>query len=222
MRHFGADVQADWPGQTLRVQPKPYENQPFAVEADWSAASYWYGFVALGPEGSQVSLPGLKPDSLQGDAVLARLMPRLGVKTTFGDGGVTLTQQPAEKSFDFDFTDCPDLAQTVAVVCALKQIPAVFTGIESLKVKETDRVRAVQEQLARIGAELREVQPGHSYEIPVRPLHAPAGPMATYDDHRMAMAFSLLCTRFPVEMEHPEVVVKSYPDFWEEVRKIFG
>lgn len=222
MRRFGAEVQADWPTQTLHVSPRPYTNQEFAVEADWSAASYWYGFVALGPEGSAVTLPGLKRDSLQGDAVLARFMPQLGVETAFTETGVRLTQVPARQCFEYDFTDCPDLAQTVAVVCALRQIPATFTGLESLKVKETDRVRAVQEQLNRIGAALTETEPSHRYEIPVRPLHAPDGPMDTYDDHRMAMAFSLLCTRFPVEIRDPDVVVKSYPNFWEETAKLFA
>lgn len=222
MAAFGVTVQADWETATLTVPAQAYQPVEFAVEADWSGASYWFAMVALGPEGSELTLPGLKQDSLQGDSVVAGLMASLGVKSEFTGDGFHLSQIPPADAFTWDFTDCPDLAQTVAVVCAAKGIPAQFSGIESLKVKETDRIRALQTELQKFGGDLREVIPNELYEVKPIPPSAFGHPQSihTYDDHRMAMAFAPLAMLTDVIIEEPGVVAKSFPGFWEEVGKL--
>lgn len=232
MRHFGAEVSADWTQNVIRVEPKPYQPQalPYAIESDWSGASYWYAIVALAPAGSSVELLGLKEQSLQGDRVVADLMKPLGVQSAYTGRGFRLTKQAAEAAFSWDFTQCPDLAQTVAVLCAAKGIPATFTGLESLKVKETDRVYALQTELRKFGADLVEVEPNLKYEVrsgteSVDSLTTPDSRLATphidtYDDHRMAMAFAPLAFTQRVVIENPDVVVKSYPRFWEDLALI--
>lgn len=229
MRHFGAVVEADWDTKILRVGPTPYTPQDYAVESDWSGASYWYSTLALAPEGSEIELLGLKEKSLQGDSAIADIMRPLGVESTFfADGGrrsggpasgVRLTRIPAQASLSWDFSHCPDLAQTVAVCCAVKQIPLTLTGIESLKIKETDRVAALQNELPKIGAELVEIEPNHRYEV--RPIATIDGQQVTpeidtYDDHRMAMAFAPAAMRQQLVIHEPNVVMKSYPSFWTD------
>lgn len=219
MRHFGASIQTDWTAQTLTVAPNPYTPTTFVVESDWSGASYWYSVVALAQEGSELELLGLKSHSLQGDSAIAAIMRSLGVESTFTERGVILTKIPAETSLTWDYTGCPDLAQTVAVCAAMKGIPHTLTGIESLKIKETDRVLALQTELKKVGAELVETEPNTQYEVrTLTPLpHTPHPPrIHTYDDHRMAMAFAPVAMRQPVIIEEPGVVAKSYPSFWDD------
>jgi 3-phosphoshikimate 1-carboxyvinyltransferase len=226
MQHFGASVRADWPSQTIRVEPGAYTPGAFAVESDWSGASYWFSVVALAPPGSELTVLGLKPNSLQGDSAIVGIMAQLGVQTEFIPEGVRLTQIEATESLTQDFTDCPDLAQTVAVCCALKGIPAAFTGIESLKIKETDRILALQTELKKLGASLLEIIPNQTYHL-IPPmtsdLTSNAYPeIATYDDHRMAMAFAPVAMRIPVIIEEPGVVAKSYPSFWDDMARVCG
>ena len=217
MQHFGADVETDWQTNTIRVLPTPYVPTRYAVESDWSGASYWYSVVALAPAGSALELLGLKPQSLQGDSAIQHIMKPLGVVSTFTETGVLLTQGPAESSLTWDFTDCPDLAQTVAVTCAMKAIPLTLTGIESLKIKETDRILALQTELPKLGASLIEIVPNTRYGIlTVTPGQPVSAPIATYDDHRMAMAFAPVAMRQTVTIEEPGVVAKSYPSFWDD------
>jgi 3-phosphoshikimate 1-carboxyvinyltransferase len=222
MKLFGANVEADWINNTISVKNIPYNASVFAVESDWSGASYWYSVVALGTD-IELKLLGLKVNSLQGDSAIVQIMDQLGVQSKFVEDGVVLTKKFTEKSFNWDFTNCPDLAQTIAVICAAKGIEAIFTGIESLKVKETDRVAALQNELKKIDADLLEVVENKEYKI------APSKTLGqiktsiefeTYDDHRMAMAFAPLCMLPPVMIKNPEVVAKSYPSFWEDFRKV--
>jgi len=225
MRHFGASIETDWVAQTLAVAPQPYTPTTFAVESDWSGASYWYSVVALAEAGSELELLGLKSHSLQGDSAIAAIMRPLGVESTFTERSVILTKIPAETSLTWDYTGCPDLAQTVAVCAALKGIPHTLTGIESLKIKETDRVLALQTELKKVGAELVETEPNTQYEV--RPQHpAPDAPrpprIHTYDDHRMAMAFAPVAMRQPILIEEPGVVAKSYPSFWDDFALVAG
>lgn len=221
MRMFGAEVSADWDNRRIVVALKPYAATDFAVESDWSGASYWYSFVALGPEGSEVELLGLKENSLQGDAAIVDIMRHLGVESTFTGRGFLLTKIPAKEAFEWDFTHCPDLAQTISVIAAIKQVPAFFTGIESLKVKETDRVLAIQQELRKFGADLVEIVTNDRYQIKVSADGPQAGTeIDTYDDHRMAMAFAPLAMLADTVIENPDVVVKSYPRFWEDLGKI--
>ncbi len=224
MQHFGASVRVDWPNQTITVAPGQYEPGVFAVESDWSGASYWFSVVALGQPGSTLDVLGLKPNSLQGDSAIVGIMTRLGVQTEFLPEGVRLTQIPAADHLTQDFTNCPDLAQTVAICCALKGIPATFTGLESLKIKETDRIFALQTELRKFGADLLEIIPNETYHLLPSNGSIPQFPVtiATYDDHRMAMAFAPIAMRQPIIIEEPGVVAKSYPSFWDDMARVCG
>jgi len=231
MRRFGAD--AEWTDDhTLRVAPGGYRNngEAYAVEADWSAASYWYEMVALTPDTDAcVRLPRLERDSLQGDSRVADLFRPLGVSTTFEDGCAVLRKAastlPAGETYRLDLTRQPDLAQTLAVTCAALRRPFHFTGLQSLKIKETDRIRALRRELAKLGCDIGEARDAELFFNPAStpPAAAPAEipPIDTYDDHRMAMAFAPCALLHPgLAINHPEVVSKSYPDFWRHLQTI--
>lgn len=222
MRYFGADVQTDWDSKTITVAPKPYTPKSYTIESDWSGASYWYSVAALArDETAEINLLGLKARSLQGDSAIVDMMLPLGVESRFTDTGVRLTKRPAESSLAWDFTDCPDLAQTVAVCAAVKGVTLTLTGIESLKIKETDRVAALQAELRKIGAELVELEPDHRYEVHQLDLKSESiATIATYDDHRMAMAFAPVALRHKIIIEEPDVVAKSYPGFWDDMAQV--
>lgn len=219
MRHFGAT--ADWTGAaTLQVTPGGYLPADYAVENDWSAASYWYSLLALAAPGSALTLPGLRPDSGQGDAVIQHLMRPLGVATEFGAGETVRLTQVAPLPYDsaappLDFTHCPDLAQTVVVAAAALGRPLRLTGLASLRIKETDRIAALQAELAKFGAGLPELAPGvFAVQPPPGGLRVQGQEIETYADHRMALAFAPLALRGPLTVRQPEVVRKSYPSFW--------
>lgn len=224
MIYFGAHVTADWEANTITVSAKAYTPGPYTIESDWSGASYWYSVAALAEdEASEIELLGLKEKSLQGDSAIVDIMRPLGVDSTFTDTGVKLTKRPTEPSLSWDFTHCPDLAQTVAVCAAIKGVMLTLTGIESLKIKETDRVAALQAELQKIGAELVEVEPNHQYVV--RRLETvPTIPatIETYDDHRMAMAFAPVAMQQSIIIEEPGVVAKSYPSFWDDMARILS
>ncbi|MCE6991578.1 3-phosphoshikimate 1-carboxyvinyltransferase [Dyadobacter sp. CY323] len=221
MAHFGIDYKADWKTNRITIPPTKYQPQPYAIESDWSGASYWYSIVALA-EDAEVELLGLKKDSLQGDSAIVNIMRHLGVESVFTERGVLLTKIPPAASIGWDFTDCPDLAQTVAVCCAVKGIRLSLTGIESLKIKETDRIFALQQELKKLGSELVEIEKDHLYEVhgieDAGLINSPS--IHTYDDHRMAMAFAPAGMVFPVIIEEPDVVVKSYPGYWKDLSKV--
>lgn len=220
MRHFGAE--ASWTTQdTLDVRPRPYdEDTTYDVEPDWSAASYWYELVALSPDAeARIFLPRLSADSWQGDAAVSRLFEPLGVRTTFQDGGALLTKgTSAPLPLDYDFTRTPDLAQTLVVACAMLRRPFRFTGLHSLRIKETDRLAALQKELAKLGVSVDVVGDDMMrYDGNARPVDA-SEPIATYEDHRMAMAFAPCALRHPdLCIRHAEVVSKSYPLFWGDL-----
>lgn len=223
MEAFGVEVTEDWENKKLSVKPQTYKTTAYQIESDWSGASYWYSVVALAQDPNTViELLGLKENSLQGDSAIVAIMEQLGVKSSFNATGVVLTKIPAEKQISWDFTNCPDLAQTVAVVVAALDIKSSFTGLESLKIKETDRVLALQNELKKIGSDLIEVEAKVRYEVQrVAPRDLSAVPVIdTYDDHRMAMAFAPLVMQQDVIIEEPGVVAKSYPSFWEDMSKI--
>jgi 3-phosphoshikimate 1-carboxyvinyltransferase len=221
MEAFGVKVEENWEEKTFSVVPQQYMATKYQVESDWSGASYWYAIVALSEDSStEIELLGLKENSLQGDSVIVDIMSHLGVKSTFTDNGVLLRKSESDSTFSWDFRDCPDLAQTVAVVVACKNIPSVFTGIESLKVKETDRVKALQNELAKIGVELKEIEPNQKYAIVSQGIWDDLPKFETYDDHRMAMAFAPIAMLSDIVIEDANVVAKSYPSFWEDLSKI--
>lgn len=216
MQHFGANFRDL--GSVLEVRPAAYQAADYTIESDWSAASYWYAMVALGPAGSEITLPGLRQYSWQGDQAIVGIMEKLGVATEFVTDGVRLTQIPLATELTHDFTDCPDLAQTVAVVAAALGVNLVMTGLESLRIKETDRIAALQTELASFGAYLLEEADEH-FRVTSENFHVDGQEVATYHDHRMAMAFAPLALRGPLTIQDPKVVRKSYPQFWSELEK---
>jgi 3-phosphoshikimate 1-carboxyvinyltransferase len=219
MEQFGIRIERR--GENIfHIGHQQYKPIHFKVESDWSGASYWYSFIALCRKGS-LHLEGLKKDSLQGDRAIAEIMSRLGVKSTFNEKGVLLEKSAHENEISLDFAGCPDLAQTVAVACAAKGISCRMTGLESLRIKETDRIFALQNELAKIGARLDEESPGVWSLIPGNLDKLPGSPITikTYEDHRMAMAFAPLATMTDLIIKDPNVVQKSYPGFWDDMRK---
>lgn len=215
MENFG--IKSEWTGNSIIVKPQKYHAATYMVESDWSGSSYWYSVASLMHEG-EIKLLGLKKDSLQGDAAIVQIMEKLGVSTVFEADGVLLKKTKTEKTFAWDFTHCPDLAQTVAVVCAAKGVEAKMTGLESLKIKETDRLVAVRDELAKFGIKAQDINDAVLL-IPPQAMQPPTAMVKTYKDHRMAMAFAPLGLLFGVEIEKPEVVEKSYPRFWEDLAK---
>lgn len=196
-----------------------YQPGRYRIESDWSGASYWYSLASLCREAS-VFLPGLKQESLQGDRIIAGIMKDFGVESVFTPEGVKLEKSHSQKTnISVDFTHCPDLAQTVAVLCAAKGATCLMTGIDSLRIKETDRILALQNELAKIGARLEEERP-QVWKLTPGNLENRMTPLSikTYDDHRMAMAFAPLAALTDVIIENPEVVQKSYPGFWNDMR----
>ncbi|MBP6386148.1 MAG: 3-phosphoshikimate 1-carboxyvinyltransferase [Pseudarcicella sp.] len=223
MACFGIKSETNWEAQYIYIPNQDYTLQNYHVESDWSGASYWFSAVALSqhPDASLVLL-GLKENSLQGDSVIVDIMAHLGVKSEFVGNGYKLTKQSSSDSLQWDFTNCPDLAQTVCVVAAAKNIPLTLTGIESLKVKETDRVLALQNELLKLGAELKEVIPNDTYILTnsSKDFVQKQVSIATYDDHRMAMCFAPLSMLMDITIHEPNVVVKSYPSFWEHFQQL--
>jgi 3-phosphoshikimate 1-carboxyvinyltransferase len=216
MQKFG--VKSDFTGNRITIKPQQYVSTEFTVESDWSAASYWFAFTALS-EKADIQLPRLSLNSLQGDRAIVDIMKTLGVEAQVSGDKLKLTKSTTQKSLSWDFTHCPDLAQTVAVVCAAKGISGVFTGLESLRIKETDRIAALQNELQKIGADLIEVDAASWKLIPSKSLPSLAS-FNTYKDHRMAMAFAPLSTLMDVIIENSGVVRKSYPRYWDDIRSV--
>lgn len=218
MEQFG--VKANWNGQTIRVLSQEYTPIRFTVESDWSAASYWYSMMALSRT-AEIELLGLFKNSLQGDAAGAKLFAQLGVSTTFTDRGVILKQTGnVTKKLNYNFVNEPDLAQTFVVTCVLLHIPFRFTGLQSLKIKETDRIEALKTELRKLGYLLTDSNDSILEWNGERCAPDPHPVIATYEDHRMAMAFAPAALVYPegIAIEDPEVVSKSYPRYWEDLK----
>ncbi|WP_207532606.1 3-phosphoshikimate 1-carboxyvinyltransferase [Desertivirga arenae] len=214
-----AGISHQWNGPVVSIPSQEFKSSAITVEPDWSAASYWYSVAALSEE-SSISLPYLKENSLQGDSRISKIMESFGITTKFTTEGLELNKTTNEIKGDFfDLKDCPDLAQTVIVVSAALGHNATFTGLETLKIKETDRIAALQNELAKIGVKLNEEN--EHYHLDCSGLHFPEKiTIRTYEDHRMAMAFAPLALKIKqLEIEEPAVVGKSYPSFWEDLKK---
>lgn len=222
MRQFGG--KADWVDEcTLKVEAVPYKETPFLIENDWSAASYWYEIMALIPDPeASVCLPGLFEHSVQGDAHVAELFRDLGVVTSYGKDGITLTKtKVTDDDVTLDLKDQPDLAQTLVCTCLALKRKFRFSGLSNLKIKETDRLQALCVEAARLGYLVREennealVWDGEQTETDANPV------IATYEDHRMAMAFApMSLVMRGLSIDHPQVVSKSYPRFWEDLSSV--
>ncbi len=211
-----------WEGNTILIQPKPtIQDTSIVVESDWSSASYYFSLCALSPN-SEITLTSYKKTSLQGDSSLAEIYKELGVKTTFKNNSILLVNQKSKienlKPLILNLKNTPDIAQTIAVTCFGLGIECYLTGLHTLKIKETDRLVALKTELEKLGGEV---------VITPETLHVKSSvkikeniSISTYNDHRMAMAFAPLATKVSIQIEDANVVSKSYPNFWEDFKKI--
>lgn len=218
MEEYG--VHLKWEGNRIRIKPQSYKPVSFKVESDWSAASYWYAMASLSAQ-AEVTLLGLYPNSCQGDANLVNLFKDLGVSTEFVSNGVVIRKKGRPiKKFFHNFIYEPDLAQTFVAACCFQHVPFIFSGLQSLRIKDTDRIAALRREMKKLGFVLRETDSemlewdGECCFVEENAV------MDTYDDHRMAMSLALAAIPFKsVTMNDPQVVSKSYPNFWEDLRK---
>lgn len=213
---FGAKYSFE--NNIIKIEEGKYQAKEFTVEADWSAASYWYQIAALADE-ANITLKGLKEVSLQGDSAIVGMFKNFGVQSTFEGTQVTLkkTTSATADSFDYDFSDCPDVAQTLAATITGLNIKGHFKGLESLRIKETDRIAAIKKELEKFGASI-DILPNDELKVNNGSMHSFNGIIETYDDHRVAMSIAPLCLKVDsIEIEEPNVVAKSYPNFWKDL-----
>ena len=223
MGEFGAD--AEWTSvDTITVKPKPYKNNEYFIENDWSGASYWYEMVALmGGRDTEVKLHGLMDGSKQGDSVVRYIFSLLGVKTVFESKQTGKPQTVTLKAngrcvpkLEYDFINSPDLAQTVMATCAAKGVPFHFKGLSTLKIKETDRIAAMKRELRKLGFVIQDRNDSELIWNGERCQPDLSEGIDTYEDHRMALAFAPLAIKFPgIIINNPQVVTKSYPHYWD-------
>ena len=225
MRHYGANPV--WTGvDTIAVEPVPYVSRPYFIESDWSAASYWYEILALCDDpNAEVRLTGLMDGSSQGDTIVKYIFSLLGVKTSFGTDkqGVptTVTLRRSGRKLPqlrFDFSNCPDLAQTIVCTCCGMGIPFDFTGLSTLKIKETDRIEALKTELRKLGYVIND-RNNNELQWDGSRCEPTMEPIDTYEDHRMAMAFAPLAMKTGgIKINNPQVVSKSYPEYWSDLQ----
>lgn len=221
MRSFG--VNSTFEGDSIEVPCQCYQCVDYSVEADWSAASYWYEVCALSPRPLSLQLPHLYEDSLQGDSAIATLFAKLGVSTSF-EGGVCTLRSSGRKDlpecFCHNFSNQPDVAQTFAVTCCCLGVKFVFSGLRTLRIKETDRIAALLNECAKLGFNLR-AEGDDTLIWSGELLPRSDASISTYKDHRMAMSFAPAAIALgSVKIEDPMVVTKSYPDFWKDLSRI--
>lgn len=213
-------IEHTWHGNSIAIKPQVFKPGTLVVEPDWSAASYWYSIAALADE-AEIALPALKEKSLQGDSQIKNIMKIFGISTSKTDKGIAISNLglTLDTKEILDLKTCPDLAQTIVVIAAALGKNMAFTGLETLKIKETDRIAALQNELAKIGVTFTENN--QVYTLNTDNLHFPDKvTFATYEDHRMAMAFAPLALLInEVEIEEMQVVEKSYPYYWEDLKK---
>ena len=207
---------------TIKVthHPLPNTQQLITVESDWSSASYWYSIVALSEIGFQVTLSNFKKNSLQGDSALVEIYKNFGVQTVFNDKEISLSKVETliPETLNLNLNNYPDLAQTIAVSCFGLGISCQLAGLHTLKIKETDRLEALQTELTKLGADIQVTSEALRLQ-PATYIH-PNISISTYQDHRMAMAFAPLALKTNLIIEEAEVVSKSYPTFWNDLKKV--
>lgn len=211
-----------WKENTINVPSQKYKPLSVIVEPDWSAASYFFQMAALASS-SELTLNGLNKESIQGDSIVSSLFEQFGVKVSYLKKGIKLRKEIPDnpyQQFDYDFYNCPDLAQTFVPIVAQQGLPGIFSGIQSLKIKETDRVEALKNEIAKFGIDLLPFD-NESFELKTQEFHPSTKSIDTYNDHRMAMAFAgLALKQDELIINNSEVVNKSYPGFWDALDKI--
>ena len=224
MNYFGIQTEFSIENKFIKVISGTYQPKDFFVEGDWSAASYYYSIAILAKE-AELKLIGLTNEKIQGDSVIADIAEQFGIETQYDNQTITITKKAASSLPDFfkyDFLKCPDLAQTVVVFCAALTIDAEFNGLQTLRIKETDRIQALNDELFNLGlAELTETNSNTWKLQNCIPQVYNNYAVQTYEDHRMAMAFAPLALILnSIKIDEPEVVSKSYPKFWEDLESI--
>ena len=218
MNSFG--IKSAVKGNKISIKNQEFSSGSYIVESDWSAASYWYSILSISDNINNLTLKGLKKKSNQGDSVISELMKSFGVNTQYKEDGIVLTKIKLDtEEIELDFRDCPDLAQTILVVAAYHKIKLKVSGVESLKIKETDRLLAMKNELKKIGCDFYEEGNYWLLEKRRREIDDELS-IDTYKDHRMAMAFAPLASKKSMIINDPDVVVKSYPTYWEDLKKV--
>ncbi len=218
LQELGIDAQ--WKDTVITVKPQSkIDDKIITVESDWSSASYFYSIVAMS-ENANLTLYAYKKNSLQGDSSLADIYRHFGVKTEYEENSITLSKSLKKtENIHLDLVNSPDLAQTIAVTCFGTGTGCDLTGLHTLKIKETDRLVALQNELQKLGATI-EITDESLHLKPTRSIKKDI-PIKTYNDHRMAMAFAPLSMKVPIKIKDAEVVSKSYPDFWKDLELVF-
>ncbi|MES2575158.1 MAG: 3-phosphoshikimate 1-carboxyvinyltransferase [Bacteroidota bacterium] len=214
------NIQTSFEGNVIKVYPKQeVETKEMTVESDWSSASYFFSLAALSNEAT-ISLTSYKETSLQGDSALVEIYSKMGVETHFEENKITLVKQPNFnfETVNFDLNNTPDIAQTIVVTCLGLGIGCHLTGLHTLKIKETDRLEALRIELTKLGANISVTNDSLTL-VASKEINSNVK-IATYNDHRMAMAFAPLALKVPIIIENAEVVSKSYPDFWEDLKNL--
>ena len=214
------NIQTSFEGNVIKVYPKPeVDSKVMTVESDWSSASYFFSLVALASQAS-VSLTSYKETSLQGDSALVEIYAKMGVETHFDENKMTLTKKENFNFEDvkFDLNNTPDIAQTIVVTCFGLGIGCHLTGLHTLKIKETDRLEALYVEMTKLGANIQVTNDSLTL-VASNQINSNIS-IATYNDHRMAMAFAPLALRVPIIIDNAEVVSKSYPDFWKDLVRL--
>ena len=218
MNSFG--IKSAVKGNKISIKNQEFSSGSYIVESDWSAASYWYSILSISDNINNLTLKGLKKKSNQGDSVISELMKSFGVNTQYKEDGIVLTKIKLDtEEIELDFRDCPDLTQTILVVAAYHKIKLKVSGVESLKIKETDRLLAMKNELKKIGCDFYEECNYWLLEKRKREIDDELS-IDTYKDHRMAMAFAPLASKKSMIINDPDVVVKSYPTYWEDLKKV--
>ena len=211
-------VSCVWNNQTIQIPHAEYRTSSYSIESDWSAASYWFALVAAADDESEIKIPLISNESIQGDRIIVELMDKLGVHSNFTSKDLILTKKQHQSEIEIDFKNFPDLAQTIIPLAAIKGIKGIFTGLESLRIKETDRIIALQSELKKIGADLKQAE--NQWQLSPATAIPESITIKTYTDHRMAMGFMPLITKTNLTIENPEVVNKSYPEFWNDLKSL--
>ena len=214
-------VKALFEGNSINIQSKEsVDTKDVVVESDWSSASYFYSLIALSSIGSSIKLSAYKKDSLQGDSCLARIYEYFGVTTVFKENTIVLTKEKKHNSEVLieDLKNAPDIAQTIAVTCFGLGIGCNLSGLHTLKIKETDRLEALREELTKLGANINVTN--ESLHLKVSEKINEDIKISTYNDHRMAMAFAPLALKVPIVILDAEVVTKSYRNFWKDMKEV--
>ena len=218
MKNFG--IKYKWNKNKIKITNQKYLSGSYKIESDWSAASYWYSIISINDHIQSLKLIGLRKNSFQGDKIIADIMKNIGVYTRFESDGILLIKNSnLESTKEINFKNCPDLAQTILVIAAVKKIKLKLKGLESLKIKETDRLIAMKKELKKIGCNFYEandewILEKRNNKLPKKLI------INTYKDHRVAMSFASLSSKLELVIRDPEVVNKSYPNFWNDLESI--